>query len=101
MLPGGALNRKHAEFKFDAQDIRFTIGKNGSLYAFCMNVPIPGTQLKIKSIGADAKYLDKPVKSVKLLGYDGKMKWKQEADGLTITCPAEMPFETSIVFRIE
>lgn len=38
-LPGGALNRRHAEFKYDAQDIRFTVGKNGSLYAFCMNVP--------------------------------------------------------------
>lgn len=46
MLPVGALNRKHAEFKFDAQDIRFTIGKNSSLYAFCMNVPESGAQIK-------------------------------------------------------
>jgi alpha-L-fucosidase len=101
MLPGGALNRKHAEFKFDAQDIRFTIGKNGALYAFCMNVPAPGAQLKIKSLGTDAKYFGKPIKDVKLLGYNGKLQWKLEADGLAITCPAELPFATSIVFEVQ
>jgi alpha-L-fucosidase len=101
MLPGGGLNRKHAEFKFDAQDIRFTVGKNGALYAFCMNVPAPGTQVKIKSLGTDATYLGKTVKAVTLLGYDGKLSWKQEADGLSITCPEKWPFATSIVFKIE
>jgi alpha-L-fucosidase len=100
-LPGGALNRKQAEFKFDMQDIRFTVGKNGALYAFCMNVPVSGATVKIKSLGKDAKYLDKDIKSVKLLGYNGKLKWKQEVDGLTITCPEKMPFETSVVFKID
>jgi Alpha-L-fucosidase len=101
MLPGGALQRKHAEFKFDAQDIRFTVGKNGSLYAFCMNVPMSGSLVKIKSLGTDANYYTKPIKTVKLLGYNGNLNWKQEADGLTITCPKKMPFATSVVFRVE
>ncbi|WP_291098812.1 MULTISPECIES: alpha-L-fucosidase [unclassified Flavobacterium] len=101
MLPGGRLSRKHAEFKFDAQDIRFTIGKNGSLYAFCMNVPAPNAQIKIKSLATDAKIFDKKINSVKLLGYKGKLQWKQEADGLLITNPKKMPFATSIVFEIE
>jgi len=101
MLPGGGLGRKQAEFKFDAQDFRFTIGKNGALYTFCMIVPASGTTLKIKSLGTGAKYLSKPVKSVKLLGYDGKLQWRQDFDGLTITCPSKMPFETSVVFKIE
>ncbi len=100
-LPGGALRDKHANFKFDAQDIRFTVGKNGAVYAFCMNVPTPGTQLKIKSLGTDAKYMDKAIKSVKLLGYDGKLQWKLEADGLEIICPEKMPFATSVVFKVE
>jgi Alpha-L-fucosidase len=43
MLPGGGLGRKQAEFKFDSQDFRFTIGKNGALYSFCMVAPSPGT----------------------------------------------------------
>jgi alpha-L-fucosidase len=101
MLPGGALSRRHAEFKFNAQDIRFTVGKNGAFYAFCMNVPAPGTQLKIKSLGTDAKKFNKPIKDVKLLGYNGKLQWKLEADGLAITCLAKMPFATSIVFKVE
>lgn len=101
MLPGGALQRKHAEFKFDAQDIRFTVGKNGSLYAFCMNVPASGSSVKIKSLGTDANYLGKTVKSVQLLGYNGKLNWKQEADGLAITCPQEMPYATSVVFKVD
>jgi len=101
MLPGGALNRKHAEFKFDAQDIRFTIGKNGAFYAFCMNIPAPGAQLKIKSLGVDAKLFNKPIKDVKLLGYNGKLQWKLEADGLAITCPQKMPFATAVVFKVE
>ena len=101
MLPGGKLGRKHAEFKFDEGDYRFTLGKNGSLYSFCMTVPQPGAQLKIKSLGTGAGQLDKAVKNVELLGYNGKLKWKQEADGLVINCPKEMPFTTSVVFKID
>ena len=101
MLPGGKLERRHAEFKFETLDFRFTVGKNKALYAFCMTVPEPGKQLKIKSLGKDSENLDKPVKSVKLLGHEGKLNWKQEADGLVITCPVEMPFATAVVFKIE
>jgi hypothetical protein len=70
-------------------------------YAFCMIVPAPGSVLRIKSLGTDAKYLGNPVKIVTLLGYNGKLQWKQEADGIVIACPSEMPFETSIVFKVE
>ncbi len=101
MLPGGKLERRHADFKFETQDFRFTVGKNNALYAFCMTVPEPGKQLKIKSLGKDAKNLDNPVKRVKLLGHEGKLTWKQEADGLVITCPTEMPFATAVVFKID
>jgi alpha-L-fucosidase len=100
-LPGGGLRKHHAEFKFSTLDFRFTAGKDGSLYAFCMTVPAPGAELKIKSLGADAKHLGQPVKSVKLLGHDGELQWKQEADGLAITCPPAMPFATAVAFRIE
>lgn len=101
MLPGGKLGSRQAEFKFNAQDIRFTVGKNNKLYAFCMNVPAPNTQIKIKSLATDAKHYGKKVKTVKLLGYKGKLKWKETADGLKITCPKDMPFATAITFEIE
>jgi alpha-L-fucosidase len=100
-LPGGSLRKQHADFKFSPQDFRFTVGTNGSLYACCLTVPAPDTQLKITSLGTDAKYLEHPVKSVKLLGHDSALEWKQEADALVITCPNSMPFETSVVFKVE
>lgn len=101
MLPGGKLGQKQAEFKFDVQDIRFTVGKNKKLYAFCMNVPAPDSQIKIKSLGKDAKYYMKKIETVKLLGYKGKLEWKDEADGLIIHCPKSMPFATAVVFEIQ
>lgn len=101
MLPGGKLGSRQAEFKFSNQDIRFTIGKNNKLYAFCMNVPAPNTQIKIKSLATDAKHYGKKVKAVKLLGYKGKLKWKETADGLQITCPKDMPFTTAVTFEVD
>ncbi len=101
MLPGGKLGRRHAEFKFGTGDFRFTVGKNGSLYAICMVVPEAGYQLKIKSLGKDSGKLEKPVKGVKLLGHEGKLEWEQDADGLVITFPMEMSFATSVVFKID
>ncbi len=101
MLPGGALNKKHADFEFNAQDFRFTVGKDKSLYAFCMSVPLAGSILNIKSLSTDSTHLGKVVSSVKLLGFEGKLQWKQGKDGLMITCPPNMAFQTSIVFKID
>lgn len=100
MLPGGALNRRQAEFKFDTSDFRFTIGKNGALYAFCMTAPRPGTTLRIKSLGGNAKLLESKVKDVSLVGYKGKLKWQQEADGLTVTYPGADDFQTAVALKI-
>ncbi|MEO8615155.1 MAG: hypothetical protein ABI600_08450 [Luteolibacter sp.] len=95
VLPGGKIGRKQADHKFAPQYFRFTVGKDGALYAYCMTVPAPGTELKITSLG-------NPVKSVKILGQnDASLKRKQQDDGLVITCPDTMPFASAIGFRIE
>jgi alpha-L-fucosidase len=60
-LPGGGLRQQHADFKFGPQDFRFTIRMNGCLYAYCMTAPVPGAQLKIASLGTDAKLLAQPI----------------------------------------
>jgi alpha-L-fucosidase len=101
MLPGGKLGSEHANFKFTPEDFRLTVGKDGALYAFCMTVPEPGAELKIKSLGTDAQKLSQPIKSVKLLGSNAALNWKQETDSLVIACPAPMPFATAVVFKIE
>ena len=72
--PGrGGMGQAHADFKFSEQDFRFTVGKDGSLYAWCMTLPKPGTTLTIKSLGADAKLLASPIKSVTLLGSKARL----------------------------
>jgi alpha-L-fucosidase len=65
-----------------------------------MTVPKPGEQLVIKSLGKDAKLLEKTVGNVTLLGSAAKIVWTQEADGLHLKCPEEMPFSYSVVFKI-
>jgi alpha-L-fucosidase len=97
-LPGHALKEQHAKFPFTAQDLRFTVGKTGALYAFCMKSPETGQKVTIKSMG---KQQIKKIKKVSLLGYSGKVKWRQTSDALEITAPATMPFQTSIVFKID
>jgi alpha-L-fucosidase len=101
MIPGGALNKRHAEFKFTKEDFRFTKGKNGSLYAFCMTIPEGGAQLKIKSLGSEQTYVKTKIRSVSLLGYKGSLKWEQQADGLVLSCPTEIPYSTALVFKID
>jgi alpha-L-fucosidase len=102
MLPGGKLGKEQAVFTFRPQDFRFTVGKDGALYAFCLTVPAPGTGLKITSLGAAANLLGKPIKTVTLLGHAGPaLAWQQTPDALVITTPAAMPFATAIAFKIE
>jgi alpha-L-fucosidase len=100
-LPGGAIGSRQAGHKFNQHDFRFTVGKDGALYAYCLVVPGAGTELKITSLGAAAKLLGKPVKSVKLLGYNGNLKWNQSEEALKIEFPAGTNLATAVAFRID
>ena len=100
-LPAGKLGKEQADFVFGPHDFRFTVGRDGSLYAFTMMVPKPGTTLKINSLGARENLLGKPVTSVSLVGHEGApLTWRQDADGLVITTPSEMPFATAVAFNV-
>jgi alpha-L-fucosidase len=99
VAPNGKLGRRHADFAFGPTDFRFTAGKDGSVYAWCMTVPAPGATLSIKSLGTGAGLMT--VRSVALLGCKGGVVWKQEAEGLTIRCPGEMPFGIAVGFKVQ
>ncbi|MEO7933320.1 MAG: alpha-L-fucosidase [Chthoniobacterales bacterium] len=101
VLPGGKISRRQADHRFAPSDIRFTAGKDGNLYAYCMTVPATGTALRITSLGTTANLAGKPVKSVTLLGYTGSLTWKQEADALVVTLPDTSTFKTALGFKIE
>jgi len=99
-LPAGQLGKAQAEFQFSAADFRFTQGKDGSIYAFALSVPQPGAEVTITSLGSGAGLLDASVKSVTLLGSREKLIWDQTTNGLVIKCPAKVPSQISVAFRI-
>jgi alpha-L-fucosidase len=100
-FPAGQLDRGKANFAFSPADFRFTAGKDGSLYAFCMTVPPAGSDVTIVSLGTDARVLDKPIKRVSLLGSDAKLDWTQQAEGLHVKCPAQMALKLVATFKVE
>jgi alpha-L-fucosidase len=83
--------------KYSAGDIRFT-KKDNTLYAFCLGQP--ASSVRILSLGKNSKLNDKAVVSVKMLGSDEKLIWKQEANGLVINKPSKLPEWQVIVFKI-
>ncbi len=100
VLPGGKIGSAQANHTFYSTDFRFTVGKNDSLYAWCMKVPLANEELTITSLGTSNGLFSAPISSVELLGYGGALTWSQDADGLHITCPATMNYKTAVGFKI-
>ena len=93
--------KNQANQTFTNSDIRYTVGQDGYLYAYCMTVPAGGAQLKLTSLGTGDGNLANPITSVSLLGSGANLVWNQSATDLDITCPASMSgFQTSVCFKI-
>ena len=75
------------DFKYNAKEIRFTT-KGATLYAIALGWPEDG-QLVVRSLAKPAGEDVNNITAVSLLGYDGKLDWKQTADGLVVTLPRE------------
>ena len=83
---------------YEATDIRFTT-KGETLYAFCMGSPTG--DIKITSLGKTSKLNNKTIASVKILGSNEKLAWKQESGALVITKPSKLPDWQVVTFKIE
>ncbi|MBN1518328.1 alpha-L-fucosidase, partial [Candidatus Sumerlaeota bacterium] len=99
-LPTGHIGWSQETFVFYTDDFRFTIGKDGYLYAWCMTVPAPDETISITSLGTDEGLLAGPIGSVSLLGTTDTLSWSQESDALHITCPSQMPYYIAVGFKI-
>jgi hypothetical protein len=66
-----------------------------------MEVPKPGSQVTIVSLGSDASLLSAPIRSVMLLGSRKKLVWSKRPEGLVITCPNHMPSKIAVAFKIQ
>jgi alpha-L-fucosidase len=83
---------------YTAQDIRFT-QKGDTLYAFLLAWP-SDPRAVIKSLGTNAKLLEKPIKEITMLGSKQKLKWSQTGEALTIDIPNDQTKDVTAAFKI-
>jgi len=84
--------------KYSAKDIRFT-QKEGVLYAIVLDWP--EEDLDIKALGYDGKLYPGEIKSIRLLGSDSTIEWKQNPQSLSVKFPQERPCDFAYVLKIE
>ena len=85
------------EEKFTSQDFRFTT-KDDVLYAICMDWPQDAGAVNVASLAAGRTNAD--IADLRLLGYDGPVKWDRDEEGLKIVLPSEESRDNAFVFRI-
>ena len=78
--------------------IRFTF-REDKLYANDLGWPDNG-RVVVKSLAKIFGQTEGNVKSVRLLGYAGKLDWKQSPEGLVVTLPAQRPCDHAFAFEI-
>lgn len=83
---------------YTSADFRFT-KKGDMIYAFCLAKP--EGDIRILSLGKSSRYLNSKITSVKILGQQEQLIWKQENDALIIKKPAHLPDTNTICFKIE
>jgi alpha-L-fucosidase len=92
----GSFNDTKRE-PFTGQDVRFTT-KEGVLYAILL--AWPGESVTIQSLATSSDHAEGEVDAVTLLGYDGRLEWDRNAEGLTVKLPASPPCEHAYALKI-
>jgi alpha-L-fucosidase len=92
---GGPRFGEQARKDLTAEEVRFTTTGN-ALYAFVMGWPEKETV--IKPLGTNNAGMK--VVNVALLGFKGKLRWTQEAEGLKVQMPPAKPCDYAIALKI-
>jgi alpha-L-fucosidase len=93
--PINAQGFNEGRIKFSSKDIRFN-QKGNILYASLLGAPEEAVVIKSLAKSASAGKISK----IELLGSKEKVKWSQDADGLKIEKPKEIPNPIAVVFKI-
>lgn len=93
--PINAQGFNEGRIKFSAKDIRFN-QKGNILYASLLGAPEEAVVIKSLAKSASAGKISK----IEMLGSKEKIKWSQDADGLKIEKPKEIPNPIAVVFKI-
>lgn len=88
---------------YTSEDYRFTAG-HGCVYAICMQAPANG-EFTVKSLRGDIKDTFRPVfqstvADVQVLGYDGRVEWKQGEDALHVSAPGLAVTDMPVVVKV-
>lgn len=98
VIPTGHL----ADLGFDGfttEDIRFTVGRVGTLYATVLGWPGAGQAVAIAKL-AEGGLMEGAVTSVELLSNGQPLEWERSTDALTIRLPEDLPKTEAVVFRL-
>jgi alpha-L-fucosidase len=85
-IKSGAFN-EDKRGDFTAQDVRFTT-KGSTLYAFVMGWP--EKEALVRALKENGPQNPGKIHHVKLLGYGGAVKWKQDESGLRVEIPSDI-----------
>jgi alpha-L-fucosidase len=85
-------------FNYSAKDIRFTT-KGNTLYAIALGWPDDGKFI-IQSLAKTDDAGENQIKRVELIGYKGKLKFTQTAEGLIVELPGEKLSDLTCSLRI-
>ncbi len=78
----------------DGRGVRFTQGRDGTLYAIVLSAAEPG-ELVLNGLGTLS------ITRTSLLGFDGEVPWRTSADDLVLTLPETAGLDPAHTIRIE
>lgn len=93
----GAFNER-ARKPLSAEDVRYT-RKGAMLYAFAMGLPAKEAVFPELALGGSLGAAK--IGRVELLGYSGRLEWRQDAGGLRVAMPPTPPCHHAIALKVE
>ena len=95
-------NRKRIAWlynKVGAAQIRFTLAKDGTLFATVLGRPENG-KVRIRNLKQESEYYPGEIGGIELLGYDGEISFDRQNDALEITFPENAAESYAYAFKI-
>jgi len=85
--------------RFVPEDIRFT-SKGNILYAFIMGLPEENNVVIRSLSSASPEMQGTQISGISLLGHNGSIIWTQDAEGLKVQLPDELPCQHAVTLKI-
>ena len=85
--------------RFTSKDLRFTL-RGETLYVTGLAWPEDG-KVSVTTLAQGSKLHPQQIVSVEMLGYDQKLKWDRDGNGLNVTLPSTHPSEFAYVLKVK